>query len=74
MDHQPFTSTGDFQTTMAQIESVWEALMNAHITDKPAEHDFAIGRPFADQDKKSASMFNVLETLLGARFDDFETA
>jgi len=49
---QPSTLTDDLQTTMAQIESVWEAQMNAHIIEKLAEHDSAIGKKFADQDKQ----------------------
>jgi len=48
--------------------------MNAQMTDTLAKHDSAIAKQFADQGKKSASKFNVLKTLMGARFDDFETA
>jgi len=59
---QTSTSIDDLQTTMAQIESVWEARINAHITDQLAEHDSAMAKKFADQDKKSAAKFNVLES------------
>jgi len=74
MDHQPLTSTADLQTTMAQIESVWEARMDAHITDKLAEHDFSIATKFAAHDKNSKNQFTALEMLLGSRFEEMETA
>jgi len=73
MDPQPSTSTSDLQATMAQIESVCEARMDAHTADKLAEHDSAITKIFVDQDKKSESQFHVLETLLGTKFDNLET-
>jgi len=38
--------------------------MNAHVTDKLAEHDSAIAKQFADQGKNSASKFNVLKPSL----------
>jgi len=55
INHRPSTSTNDLHNTMAQLEFVWKARMDSHITDKLAEHDSAITKRFVVQDQKITS-------------------
>jgi len=45
-EEQPSTSRAELTNTMEMIEAVWEARMNAHISDRLAEHKAAIDKKF----------------------------
>jgi len=72
LEDQPSTSRDNLQSTMAQIEAVWEARMNTHIADQLIEHDSAMNKKFAELENKSIAKFNVMERNMGDKFDDLE--
>jgi len=50
------TSGTELTTTMGLIEAVWEARMNAHISDRLAEHEIAMDKKFDALDAKMTTM------------------